>query len=1053
MLEPIIKTSFSTGEVDPALWGRPDMAQWHNGCSVARNMFVNHRGGLSSRAGTSFVGPSAQAGTAYPPRPIEFRFSTNQGYILEFGDYYMRVISNGSLVTQTPLAISGVTKANPCVLNVTGNSFAAGDMLYLAGIGGATQLNNRFVLVSGVSGASVTIADIFGGAVNSTSYGAYTSGGTAARIFKIATPYAAVDLPYLKYTQSVDVMSLTCVNPITGTQYPPYDLTRYSATSWTFTQTTYGSTISPPTSVVLTATQTTPPTTTPPTLLTWYSYVVTAVNSSGDESVASSPSYVQSVDIASELGSIVVTWSPVTGAAYYNIYKAPASYDASVPVGSVFGLAGTSYGTQFVDTNVTQDFTNTPPLHQNPFAPAPIGSVTMTGYGSGYTQSTVGYSISTSTGSGAVLAPVVSNGLVTAVIVLNGGQNYAATDTISFSGGSGASATLNVRPAVGSYPSVAEYFQSRRGYANTLNNPDTLYFTKTGLYTNMDAGTIPTDSDAIISTPWGTQVNGIQWLLSMPGGLIVCTGLDAWQVTGTGGAFSPVTPASQSAQAQEAYGFSSIVKPIKIGYNILYLTTFNNSLRELQYNFFANIYGGQDISFLSSHLLSYSTIKDAAWSKEPNKVLWMVRADGKGTCLTYVQEQKISGWARFDTNGLFQYVASISEPPIDAVYFVVKRYVPGKGMWMYYLERMDDRLWDGPEDCWCVDAGLSLVQSQPAAALTASASDGTKGILSGSVVLGGSGYTAPEVIVSDPTGQGSGASVTLTLTGGVISGVNVVTAGSNYGAYQAEIVDSTGHGGSILLNINRNVTFTASASVFSNASVGQVIRMGGGIGTVTAYNSPTSVVASMIKSIANVIPNDPNNLPAPASSGAWTIAQPITQLTNLEHLEGMAVSCLADGSVVKGLTVSSGTVTLPVAASQITIGLPFTAQAQSLHAESSGGPTIQGKRKRISSATVRFDHSRGGFVGANQPVAAIQQAQQELPWSNLQEVKQRTPQDSPGNAIPLFSGDIYIPVDDDWHLSDGEAAPGMLAVQQTDPLPMNLISFILNIEAEDTQGS
>ena len=345
------------------------------------------------------------------------------------------------------------------------------------------------------------------------------------------------------------------------------------------------------------------------------------------------------------------------------------------------------------------------------------------------------------------------------------------------------------------------------------------------------------------------------------------------------------------------------------------------------------------------------------------------------------------------------------------------------------------------------------MQSQPAAALTASASDGTKGILSGSVVLGGSGYTAPEVIVSDPTGQGSGASVTLTLTGGVISGVNVVTAGSNYGAYQAEIVDSTGHGGSILLNINRNVTFTASASVFSNASVGQVIRMGGGIGTVTAYNSPTSVVASMIKSIANVIPNDPNNLPAPASSGAWTIAQPITQLTNLEHLEGMAVSCLADGSVVKGLTVSSGTVTLPVAASQITIGLPFTAQAQSLHAESSGGPTIQGKRKRISSATVRFDHSRGGFVGANQPVAAIQQAQQELPWSNLQEVKQRTPQDSPGNAIPLFSGDIYIPVDDDWHLSDGEAAPGMLAVQQTDPLPMNLISFILNIEAEDTQGS
>jgi hypothetical protein len=57
--------------------------------------------------------------------------------------------------------------------------------------------------------------------------GAYVSGGTFARIYtNKQSPYAAVDLPYLKVVQSADVMSLCCVNQATGTEYPPYDLTR-----------------------------------------------------------------------------------------------------------------------------------------------------------------------------------------------------------------------------------------------------------------------------------------------------------------------------------------------------------------------------------------------------------------------------------------------------------------------------------------------------------------------------------------------------------------------------------------------------------------------------------------------------------------------------------------------------------------------------------------------------------------------------------------------------------------------------------------------------------
>jgi phage tail sheath protein FI len=74
-----------------------------------------------------------------------------------------------------------------------------------------------------------------------------------------------------------------------------------------------------------------------------------------------------------------------------------------------------------------------------------ITNVHVTAGGSGYSPSTVGYSISSATGSGAVLAPVVdAAGAITGVTVTNAGINYASTDSISFSGGSGATASLSV---------------------------------------------------------------------------------------------------------------------------------------------------------------------------------------------------------------------------------------------------------------------------------------------------------------------------------------------------------------------------------------------------------------------------------------------------------------------------------------------------------------------------------------------------------------------------------------------------------------------------------
>ena len=57
---------------------------------------------------------------------------------------------------------------------------------------------------------------------------------------------------------------------------------------------------------------------------------------------------------------------------------------------------------------------------------------------------------------------------------------------------------------------------------------------------------------------------------------------------------------------------------------------------------------------------------------------------------------------------------------------------------------------------------------------------------------------------------------------------------------------------------------------------------------------------------------------------------PATVITGLDHLEGEAVSALADGVPVLGLTVSGGQITIPSPASKVHVGLPYAADARTL---------------------------------------------------------------------------------------------------------------------------
>lgn len=1059
-----IQNGFSAGEISPRLFGRTDLAKYHIGCSTVRNFFIDYRGGASSRAGVAYVGMCKQGApntggtsTSNPPRDIPFQFSISQGYALEFGDLYMRIKSDGAYVTETGKNITAATKANPLVITANSHGFVNNDWVYIASMGGMTNLNGLTWLVAGASTNTFQVKNLFDVTIDSTNFSTYTSGGTASRIYTVPSPYNAVDLPFLKFTQSADTMTLTCVNQQTLTEYPSYELVRNAATNWTFTADSFGSSITAPTGLSVTANSSTTPS-------TYYSYVVTAVDATtGEESVASNVGTVQNNDIAINAGSNALIWNRVASASSYNVYAATPSYSVPVPVGASFGYIGSAFAPQFTDTNIIADFTTVPPVHNDPFSRGEITSVTPTSFGGSYTQGGTSYIISTSTGSNAFIVPVVQSGNVVAYIVENGGKSYQFGDTIRItSSGSGtlATATLNIGPQSGTYPATCAYYQQRRAYAFTLNQPDTYFMSQPGAFNNMDSSVPSTDSDSITGAPWAQQINGIQFLVPMPGGLVILTGKGAWQLNG--GTSSALTPADQTATPQAYNGCHFHIPPIVVNYDILYVQAKGSIVRDLSYNFFVNIYTGTDMTVLSNHLFDFHQLQQWAYAEEPFKIIWAIRDDGVMLSLTYLKEQDVYAWARHDTNGLFVGVCSITEPPVDAVYVITQRYIQGPGKWAYYSERMDNRNWQTVEDCFCVDAGLSLPMTFPNATLTPAAANGTNNISSLNLIDGGSGYTAPTITAADPTGEGTGFAATLTVGGGIITGYSISNQGHGYQpGTQIVIADSTGTRGKLAPIITNNVTFTASSSVFTAGNVGDVIRIGhnnaspsssftitpnGGGKAIIVSQTGTACIANIIEPITNVVPDDPNNTPVPVSANYWSLSTPVSSISGLNHLEGMEVAVLADGSVVANQTVEDGAISLPASYSAVTVGLPFTAQLQTLYLDPPAPMTTQGQRKNLQAVTVRVQATRGISVGTNQPDASTQPNGQAPAWTNMYEMKQRNATQSPGAPIPLYTGDLRELVGGDW------AKPGQIAIQTNYPIGCNILALVPEWNIGDTRG-
>ena len=83
---------------------------------------------------------------------------------------------------------------------------------------------------------------------------------------------------------------------------------------------------------------------------------------------------------------------------------------------------------------------------------------------------------------------------------------------------------------------------------------------------------------------------------------------------------------------------------------------------------------------------------------------------------TIVRAEEVYAWTPGSTKGRFLDLLVVQELNEDRVYVMVQRFINNR--WTKMVERMDLRTFENVEDAWCVDAGLSLSGTTPAADVT-----------------------------------------------------------------------------------------------------------------------------------------------------------------------------------------------------------------------------------------------------------------------------------------------------------------------------------------------
>jgi hypothetical protein len=256
--------------------------------------------------------------------------------------------------------------------------------------------------------------------------------------------------------------------------------------------------------------------------------------------------------------------------------------------------------------------------------------------------------------------------------------------------------------SAGNYPAAVGYFQQRRIFANTSNDPQKFWMTNVGLPNLLTAAVAPLADQAFSYVLSSVKANAIRHIVALKQ-LLFFTGSAVFRIFAT------------NAEALTAQTVDSIpvlgdgctrTKPVVARDDVLFANENGEHLMALRFSTEEGGSTGDDLSAIASHLIDGYTWKQMQFQVAPHPTWWGVRSDGLLVGLTYLPSQQVVAWQRrsFGTD-VVESCAVVPEGVEDRVYLLINRTINGSSV--RYIEFIHTRRFDTLADAFFVDCGLS----------------------------------------------------------------------------------------------------------------------------------------------------------------------------------------------------------------------------------------------------------------------------------------------------------------------------------------------------------
>ena len=222
------------------------------------------------------------------------------------------------------------------------------------------------------------------------------------------------------------------------------------------------------------------------------------------------------------------------------------------------------------------------------------------------------------------------------------------------------------------WPMSVSFHQNRLVFGGTKSGPNNVWMSKTGDYTNFDAGS-GLDDDAIFMTLLSSQHHQISTIVSSDN-LQILTSVGEWAVSN-----SPLTPSNINIKQHTSVGSMTNVylQPQQIEGATVFISQSGKDVRELDLDDLSQRYNANDLCLYSKHLMKNPI--SIAFNQSKHQ-LFVVMDDGYISVLNKHPNSEINAWGKYITDGKFRYVSVLD----NETFVVVERSNN------FYLEKFDD---------------------------------------------------------------------------------------------------------------------------------------------------------------------------------------------------------------------------------------------------------------------------------------------------------------------------------------------------------------------------